>query len=611
MKRTALILAFVALIGFTAAAQQNSTNINTAIVASTANYPDAMVGAAASSKIGAPVLLTGKNKLSASTKDTLKKMSVDQAVILGGPAVISKDVEAEIDSEVNSTTRLWGVSQTGTSIEISKYFWTESDRATIIQYPLNSENGYRLLSAVNKDEPILISKPGTISASVLSEVKRLGATQVDVYSTEAVNTTSDLKEIGVKHVKVNEGRLENLAKDVEDRTEAGNASNLVVIAAANFRHSLIVPSTANGDSILIGSEKEIGRAVKAASKASIREVKVAGKPDLAKKIAERIRNQTQKKVQVISGRPAETAAEKVRNHSREWSRIQERRREHWKQRIKKSKGLQKSANATLVKANASVTVNSSQRSHELLSEARKAYEKGEYFKARKKATMAASQANLNRFRELDREKIRNEYRDETEDLRAAASEMGRLNKKMASRLKDAKSKEKRLEIVDRYREKRKDIRERRREEKKKRRNDREDNRTSKQEEGETEPRNTSSDEGLSPETEPRNTSSDEGLSPGKSKIEFHAEDSKISSNLVYLARTGGYSINSSSSSDGNSVSFKFMISSPSGPATEVLTRMKASSTEKDLAPGNYTVNASVSLDGKVIDRAESKVSVKG
>lgn len=601
MKKTALFVAFVTLIGFTSAAQHNSGDIETAIVASTSNYPDALMGSAASDKIGAPVLLTQKDTLSASTESTLSEMSVDEVVILGGPAVISESVEAEIDAEVNTTTRLWGVSQVGTSVQTSEYFWTESEEAAIVQYPQDSENGYKLLSAVknevqNEDEPILISKPGTISASVLSEVNRLGATEVEVYSTEAVNVSQDLEEIGVQEVSLNEGEIDEVTEEVENRTDSGNASNLVVVAAANFRQAISVPTSANGASVVIGSEAEIGEAVRAASKASIREVKVVGKPDLAEKIAERIRNETDKQVTVNSGEPEETAAETARSQAANWSKIQEKRLGNWKEKARNSPGLEQAANRTIVKANASVTVNSSEKSQELLSEAREAFREGEYFEARKKATAAMSQAKLKRFKDLGREEVRREYEDETEDLRAAANKLGEVSQEMAQEIRDAESQEEKLEVINEYKEERRSIREEIREEKKERSEERKEERK--------ERRGTD-------EEEKENESEDEGLTAGESEVEIEAEGSKISAEMRYMARNAGYSVNTNSNAEGRNVTLKFEISSSSGPAAAVITEMEASSSETDLTPGNYTAEAVVSLDRKVINRETEEVTLEG
>lgn len=607
MKKTALLVALIALVGFTSASQHNEGSVNTAIVASSSNYPDAFIGAAASNKVGAPIFLTEKAQLSASTSNALENMSVDEVVILGGPAVVSEDVEAEIDTLVNSTTRLWGVSQTGTSVEVSQYFWTESDEATIVQYPVSAENGYKLLSAVknevqDEDEPILVSKPGTVSASVLSEVNRLNATEVEVYSTEAVNLTEDLESIGVEDVEVTEGELDEVTEEVENKTRTtSNASDLVVVAAANFRNSISVPTSANGASVIVSSESQINEAVRRASEASIQEIKVVGNPELAGQIGEAIRNQTQKNVTVASGAPDETAAEQVLKHKKAWGQIQEKKLGNWKEQVRNSKGLQVAANKTVTKAESVVTENSSEKSQELLSEAQSAYQEGNYFEARNKATTAISQANVNTFKDMSREQIREEYNDELNDLKASVNDMKELNQKMAERLQGADSQEERLELIQDFKEERKEIRSEIREDARENipgnmPGDRDD-----------------SDEESSDDFSDNESSedSDEGLDVGESEVEIEVEDNTISSTMKFKAKNAGYSVNTNSNANDRTVTFNYEISSSSGPAAQVITDLNASASKSDLSPGNYTAKAVVSVDGETINTVTEEVEITG
>ena len=597
MKKTVLVMAFLALVSFTTA-QPTEGNVDTAIVASSANYPDAMIGAAASDKIGAPVLLTDKDSLSDSTANALNNLGVSEVVILGGPSVVSESVEAEIDSEVESSTRLWGVSEIGTSVQVSEYFWTESDEATVVQYPLDSEKAYSLLSAVkdevqDEDEPVLISKPGTISASTLSEVERLGASEVEVYSTETVNVTQDLEDIGVEEVKVNEGTLEELSTEVENRKEA-NTSNLIVVAATNFRDSLSVPNTAKGSSVTVSSEAEIGNAVTAAAKASVKNVKVVGNNDLANQIAERIRNETEKNVEVASGSPEDVSAEQAQNNKANWSQIQNERLPNWKEQVRNSKGLETAANRTLEKAESTVNENSSERARELLSEARKAFDEGDFFKARKKSTAAISQANMNSFKELGREGIRAEYRSETEDLRSAV-------KGLSEDMRGAETVEEKLEAVKEFREKRKSMR-----------------KSSKasifeppEAKGPPGPGGLDGGDESSSEDSDESNSDGEGLAAGESELEFSVEGSTVSSKMTFMAKNSGYSVNTNSNADGRTVTFNYEISSSSNAAASVLTELDSSVSKTDLSPSNYTAKAVVSVDGDTVNTASDELTVEG
>ncbi|PSH00269.1 MAG: hypothetical protein BRC28_00090 [Nanohaloarchaea archaeon SW_4_43_9] len=140
MKRIALITVLVLfLAGMSTAQPAEDMAMDTVLITSTANYPDTYISEPVSEKLGAPVLLTDRDELKSSTSDSLGRYDVQEAVLVGGPEVISEQVEEDIASEVNTTTRLWGTTQIGTSVEVSKYFWSESEEATIVQYPQDAE----------------------------------------------------------------------------------------------------------------------------------------------------------------------------------------------------------------------------------------------------------------------------------------------------------------------------------------------------------------------------------------------------------------------------------------------------------------------------------------
>jgi hypothetical protein len=555
-----------------------------------------MVGAAASDKIGAPVLVTDKDTLSESTSNALNNLGVSEVVILGGPSVISESVEAEIDAQVNTSTRLWGISQVGTSVKVSEYFWTESDEATIVQYPEDSENSYSLLSAVkaevqNEDEPVLISKPGTISASTLSEVERLGASQVEVYSTEALNVTQDLQDIGVQEVNVNEGTLEEVTREAENKTETSNSSNLVVIAATNFRDSISAPNTANGASITVTSEAQIETAVSAAQEASVKQIKVVGNNELSEQIADQIRNQTGKTVEVASGSPEDVSASQAEKNKANWSQIQNQRLPEWKEKARNSQGLETAANKTLIKAESEVTENSSEKSQQLLDEARKAFEQGDFYEARKKATSATSQANMNRFKGLSREQVSSEYRNEVEDLKSAA-------KGLSSSMRDSDSVEEKLEAVKEFRKERKNVGK--------------PPMTGGSDSPEADvPPGPGSSKQNSDSNEDSSDDSEESLRAGESEVEFSVEGSTISSDMRFMAKNAGYSVNTNSNAEGRNVTFKYQISSSSGPSATVLMGLTASASKTDLSPGNYTATGVVSVDGKTVNTVSEEVTIEG
>lgn len=596
MKRfIALFVAIMALVSFTVTHeghQNDDSHVNKAILASTANFPDAFMASAPSDKLGIPVLLTDKNQLTDATRKSINELGADEVIIVGGPAVVSDSVQSEVDSMVNSTTRLFGTTQIGTSIEVSSYFWGEgSDSATVVQYPQDAENGYKLLSAVknevqDEDEPILISKTGTLSASVLSEVERLGATEVDVYSTDAVNVTQDLEEIGVKEAEIEEPEQESeneteeideLSDQVQSRTAetTRNRSTLVVVASANFRHAISVPATANSVSFVVGSQEQISDALEFVRDTSADHIKVTGKPDLARQIADRIESDTNRSVDFVSGPPESVAANITVENRQEWNRIQERRFDRWKQEVINSGELRKQTNRTLRKAETAVDSNSSEEAQEHLIEAQEAFREGEYFEARKEAVRALSMVNSERYQRMRPEEVREAVQDDREDMQEAVEEMQELSSEMAQELREAETQEERLEVIQEFRDERRELRKEFREKQRERRDDGR---------GRAEVSN--------------------------SEVKLELEGHELKTRAEYIAPTLGYIWSKDLSRNGDTVSFTFNLQSPDGMAGQQVKQYRTRS-ELRVENGSYTVNIDLQVDGKSINSLSRDVSVPG
>lgn len=84
------------------------------------NYPDALAAAPLAKKYDAPILLTGNKSLDTDTKQTLKDLGVKHVFIVGGSAVVSDAVKAEIEGMGIDVKRLAGNDRYATAVEIAK-----------------------------------------------------------------------------------------------------------------------------------------------------------------------------------------------------------------------------------------------------------------------------------------------------------------------------------------------------------------------------------------------------------------------------------------------------------------------------------------------------------
>ncbi len=92
-----------------------------AIVASGANFPDALVASAISAAERVPLLLTLPDQLPDVTRDALIELGVTEVVVAGGPAAVATGVEAAINALGISTLRVSGQDRFQTAVEFA--YW--------------------------------------------------------------------------------------------------------------------------------------------------------------------------------------------------------------------------------------------------------------------------------------------------------------------------------------------------------------------------------------------------------------------------------------------------------------------------------------------------------
>jgi hypothetical protein len=231
---------FSSNITYTPAGNLSDVNgsIDTVILATSETYPDALTAAPSAAKISAPVLLTESDELSEDTAETLQDANVSNVIIVGGPAVVSEDVEDSVEDNVESVTRVWGLTEVGTSAEVATYFWNSADSATVVQYDAlgPNEDGYKLMAAAKQralaqNEPLLISnQQGNMSDRTVEALQNLSVEEVQVYTTGNSNVSADLDaEVSVESGNVST-LLDQIRTDITDEID----SNVSIVAASNY-----------------------------------------------------------------------------------------------------------------------------------------------------------------------------------------------------------------------------------------------------------------------------------------------------------------------------------------------------------------------------------------
>jgi len=167
---------------------------NVAYVATGANYPDALAGAAAAGKNNAPLLLTGGDSLPSATRAELSRLKPKNIVILGGTGVISAGVATALDAyTTGSVTRLAGADRYGTAAAISQATFAAG---AALAFAATGANFPDALAGAALGKPLLLVPGAFLPTATENEATRLSPNRVVILGgiyTVSITSESELK----------------------------------------------------------------------------------------------------------------------------------------------------------------------------------------------------------------------------------------------------------------------------------------------------------------------------------------------------------------------------------------------------------------------------------
>ncbi|MFK5633645.1 cell wall-binding repeat-containing protein [Ornithinimicrobium sp. LYQ103] len=155
--------------------------VDTVVVASGANFPDALAGSAPAARDGSPVLLTTPGGLPSVVADELSRLQPTRVVVLGGPVAVEDVVLGQVADAAGVTPeRIAGDDRYSTAAALSAAFFPRADRvflATGADFPdALSAGPVAGLDGV----PILLTNPTAVPQAVQDELVRLDPLRVTV-----------------------------------------------------------------------------------------------------------------------------------------------------------------------------------------------------------------------------------------------------------------------------------------------------------------------------------------------------------------------------------------------------------------------------------------------
>lgn len=182
----------------------------TAILASGANYPDALAGAYMAGGERAPLLLTDPNSLSSETSAALQKLGVTGVDIIGGTAAVSSAVQQQLQGAGYVVTRVSGADRYQTAADVAQSFpasfvgsYNSGGPTAVVATGLGFADA---LSASPMSYfgayPILLTDPNSLSNAASSAITGLGIKQVIIVGGTAAVSSNVQQQLAGMNLKV-------------------------------------------------------------------------------------------------------------------------------------------------------------------------------------------------------------------------------------------------------------------------------------------------------------------------------------------------------------------------------------------------------------------------
>lgn len=165
--------------------------VTNVILATSENYPDALVGSVLAYKLKAPILLVGRSdadqeKILAYLKEHMN--ATGTVYISGGTAVVSSAMEAKVTaSGFENITRLGGYDRYKTAIKIAEYLGVKQGTPIVLAYGENYPDALSVsCAAAVMQSPILLVQKDGISDAVKKKIAEIKPSKVYIVGPQGV-----------------------------------------------------------------------------------------------------------------------------------------------------------------------------------------------------------------------------------------------------------------------------------------------------------------------------------------------------------------------------------------------------------------------------------------
>jgi len=171
-------------------------NVPTAFISTGANFPDALAGAPASQVFGGPLLLVSQWSTPTATRNALSALKPQRIVILGGTAVVSPTVAAQLDAYTTGPVLRWsGADRYATAAAVAGQAFASAGSAYVasgLGFPDALAGGPSAGAALG---PLLLTAPATLPTPTRQQLQRLKPVRVFVLGGTSVISNGVVDQI--------------------------------------------------------------------------------------------------------------------------------------------------------------------------------------------------------------------------------------------------------------------------------------------------------------------------------------------------------------------------------------------------------------------------------
>jgi len=169
------------------------TGADTAIIATNANFPDALAGAPLAYKYQAPILLSPANGLTDEVRAEINRLKPQVIYLLGGTTVLNSGIEAEL-SALYTVKRVAGDTAYGTAEAIAKELGTRGK--AVLASGQNYPDALSIAPwAAKQGIPILLTRATTLPSETQEALRLLSVVDTQVIGGEAVVSPEVMNQV--------------------------------------------------------------------------------------------------------------------------------------------------------------------------------------------------------------------------------------------------------------------------------------------------------------------------------------------------------------------------------------------------------------------------------